>query len=53
MKEDESFTESAWYDYTDEVVKQQKNYIVLPEYVLAVMNIFPFNDKPQFRYVWA
>ena len=47
MKEDESFTESAagTHDYTDEVVKQQKNYIVLPEYVLAVMNIFPFNDK--------
>jgi hypothetical protein len=47
MKTDESFTESVTgaHAYTDEVVKQQQNYILLPEFVLAVMKIFPFNDK--------
>ena len=47
MKSDESFTESAagTHAYTDEQFKQQQNYIVLPEFVMAVMNIFPFNDK--------
>ena len=47
MKEDESFTESAagTHDYDDQVVKQQKNYIVLPDFVTAVLNIFPFHDK--------
>ena len=47
MKSDESFTESAagTHAYTDEQFKQQQNYIVLPDFVMAVMNIFPFNDK--------
>ena len=47
MRTDETFTESAagTHDYTDQQVKQQKNYIVLPEFVLAVNRIFPFNDK--------
>jgi hypothetical protein len=47
MKTDEQFVENAagTHDYANEVVKQQKNYIVLPDFVLAVMNIFPFNDK--------
>ena len=45
MKSDESFTETAAgnHAYTDEAFKQQQNYIVLPEFVMAVMNIFPFN----------
>ena len=47
MKSNEDFTESAsgTHAYTDETFKQQQNYIVLPDFVLAVMNIFPFNDK--------
>ena len=47
MRTDETFTESAagTHDYTDQQVKQQKNYIVLPEFVLAVNRIFPFTDK--------
>ena len=47
MKSDESFTENAagTHAYDNEVVKHQQNYIVLPEFVMAVMNIFPFNDK--------
>jgi len=47
MRGDEDFTESAagTHAYTDETFKQQNNYIVLPEYVLSVINIFPFNDK--------
>ncbi|SVA29782.1 uncharacterized protein METZ01_LOCUS82636, partial [marine metagenome] len=47
MKGDEQFVENAagTHDYANEIVKQQKNYIVLPDFVLAVMNIFPFNDK--------
>ena len=47
MKTDESFTETSagTHAYDNEVVKQQQNYIVLPEFVLAVNRIFPFNDK--------
>ena len=47
MREDESFTESAagTHDYDDQIVKQQKNYIVLPDFVLSVVKIFPSNDK--------
>ena len=47
MKSDETFTESAAgnHDYADEQFQHQKNYIVLPDFVMAVMNIFPFNDK--------
>ena len=47
MRGDENFTENAagTHAYTDETFKQQNNYIVLPEYVLSVINIFPFNDK--------
>ena len=47
MKSDESFTETAAgnHAYTDEQFKQQQNYVVLPDFVMAVMNIFPFNDK--------
>ena len=47
MKSDETFTESAAgnHDYADEQFQHQKNYVVLPDFVLAVMNIFPFNDK--------
>ena len=47
MKSDESFTETAAgnHAYTDEAFKQQQNYVILPDFVLAVMNIFPFNDK--------
>lgn len=47
MRSDESFTEAAagTHDYTDQQYKQQKNYLVLPEYVLAVLNVFPFADK--------
>ena len=47
MKSNEDFTESSagTHAYTDETFKQQQNYIVLPDFVMAVMNIFPFNDK--------
>ena len=47
MKADESFTENASgnHAYNNEAFKQQNNYIVLPDFVMAVMNIFPFNDK--------
>ena len=47
MKTDESFTETSagTHAYDNEVVTQQQNYIVLPEFVLAVNRIFPFNDK--------
>ena len=47
MKSDETFTESAAgnHDYADEQFQHQKNYVVLPDFVMAVMNIFPFNDK--------
>ena len=47
MKADESFTENAAgnHAYNAEAFKQQNNYIVLPDFVMAVMNIFPFNDK--------
>ncbi len=47
MKENETFTESAsgTHDYDDEQVLQQKNYIVLPDFVTAVMRIFPMNDN--------
>lgn len=47
MKADESFTENAAgnHAYNNEAFKQQNNYIVLPDFVMAVMNIFPFNDK--------
>lgn len=47
MKTNESFTATpaGTHDYTNEVSEHQKNYIVLPEHVLAVLNIFPFNDK--------
>lgn len=47
MKTDESFVENVagTHDYANQVVKQQKNYIVLPEFVLGVNKIFPFNDK--------
>ena len=47
MKEDETFTETSagTHDYTDEQFKHQKNYIVLPEFVLSVIQVYPFNDK--------
>tara|TARA_Y100000996_G_C22533167_1_gene647282 strand:+ start:254 stop:1069 length:816 start_codon:yes stop_codon:yes gene_type:complete len=47
MKANETFTESAagTHAYDNEQVLQQQNYIVLPEFVLAVNRIFPFNDK--------
>ena len=47
MKTNESFTESAagTHAKTDQEYKQQQNYIVLPEFVLSVINIFPFADK--------
>ena len=47
MRTDETFTESVagTHDYNDMQVKQQKNYIILPEFVLAVNKIFPFNDR--------
>ena len=47
LKTDETFTESAagTHDYTDQQYKHQKNYIILPEFVLSVINIFPFADK--------
>jgi hypothetical protein len=47
MKSNEDFTESSagTHAYNDETFKQQQNYIVLPDFVMAVMNIFPFNDK--------
>ena len=47
MRTDEQFVESSagTHDYNNQIVKQQKNYIVLPEFVLAVNRIFPFNDK--------
>ena len=47
MLENETFTETSAgnQDYNDEQVLQQKNYIVLPEFVLAVNRIFPFTDK--------
>tara|TARA_E500000178_G_scaffold354840_1_gene425311 strand:+ start:5497 stop:6312 length:816 start_codon:yes stop_codon:yes gene_type:complete len=47
MRTDETFTESAsgTHDYNNQQVKQQKNYIVLPDFVMSVTNIFPFADK--------
>ena len=47
MKTNETFIESSagTHDYNNQEVQQQKNYIVLPEFVLAVNRIFPFNDK--------
>ena len=47
MRTDEQFVESSagTHDYNNQIVKQQKNYIVLPEFLLAVNRIFPFNDK--------
>ena len=47
MKTDTSITSNpaGTHDYSNTAFKEQKNYIVLPEFVLAVMNIFPFNDK--------
>ena len=47
MRSDETFTETSagTHAYTDQQVKQQQNYIVLPEFVLAVNRIFPFTDK--------
>lgn len=47
FKTDETFTENTAgsHVYTDEQVKHQNNYIVLPEFVLSVIQVFPFNDK--------
>ena len=47
MRSDETFKETSagTHAYTDQQVKQQQNYIVLPEFVLAVNRIFPFTDK--------
>ena len=47
MKTDTSMTSSpaGTHDYSNTSFKEQQNYIVLPEFVLAVNNIFPFNDK--------
>ena len=48
MKADESFTENAKLQIMRIITKpfkQQNNYIVLPDFVMPVMNIFPFNDK--------
>lgn len=47
MKTNETFTETSagTHDYTDMQYSHQKNYIVLPEFVLSVNKIFPFNDK--------
>ena len=47
MKTDETFTENASgnHDYNNEQHLQQKNYVVLPDFVTAVINIFPFRDK--------
>ena len=47
MKTNETFTENAsgTHAYDDEQVWQQQNYIVLPDFVTAVVNIFPFHDK--------
>ena len=47
LKTDESFTENAagTHAKTDQQYKQQQNYIVLPEFILSVLNIFPFADK--------
>jgi hypothetical protein len=47
MKTNETETETAagTHAYTDEAFATQQNYIVLPESVIAVMNIFPFADK--------
>ena len=45
MKTDETFTENASgnHDYNNEQHLQQKNYVVLPDFVTAVINIFPFS----------
>tara|TARA_Y100000004_G_scaffold19283_1_gene19821 strand:+ start:463 stop:1278 length:816 start_codon:yes stop_codon:yes gene_type:complete len=47
MKTNETFTESAagTHDYDDEQVLQQKNYIVLPDFVTSVVRMWPFNDN--------
>ena len=47
MKTNTSITSNPaeTHDYSNTAFKEQQNYIVLPEFVLAVMNIFPFNDK--------
>lgn len=47
MRTDETVTENAagTHAYNDMEYKMQKNYIVLPEFILSVINIFPFNDK--------
>ena len=31
--------------FSGQTVLEQQNYIVMPEFVLSVVNIFPFNDK--------
>ena len=47
MKTDETFTENASgnHDYNNEQHLQQKNYVVLPDFVTAVINIFPLEIK--------
>lgn len=47
LKSDETITENAAGPqvHTDQQYKIQQNYITLPESVLSVINIFPFNDK--------
>jgi len=47
MKTNETTTESAsgTHAYSDQQVHEQQNYVVLPDSVISVLNIFPFNDK--------
>ena len=47
FKTDTSLTSNpaGTHDYSNTAFKEQKNYLVLPEFVLSVLNIFPFNDK--------
>jgi hypothetical protein len=47
MKTNESFTgvASASNEYSGQTFSEEKSYVVLPEFVLSVMRVFPFNDK--------
>lgn len=47
MRGDTTETESSagTHDYADDQFKEQNNYIVLPESVLSVNKVFPYNDS--------
>jgi hypothetical protein len=47
MKTNETHTETVagTHAYNAQTVEEQQNYVVLPEFVLSVIQVYPFNDK--------